>query len=519
MTLHFQEDMNNPEKFIITMELVPKAESAGRSIDAVLELADGALKDGRLSAVTITDNPGGNPSLSPDALGSEIMKNAMDVIIHFTCRDMNRAGMESRALQLMRMGMTNILALTGDYSGKGFGGQSAPVFDMDSANLLCMFSMLNDKAQKKGNPDFIFPGCAVSPFKWTEPETYTQYYKLCKKAATGAKFIITQLGYDARKLDELMRVKRHFNIEIPAIASIYLLTPRSARVMNSGKVPGAPVHSGLFEIVRKEWEADKRKGYFAAIERAAKLAAIVKGLGYRGIHIGGVHRNFITVKRILDRMAEIQSQWREFIREFDYPMDDYFYVFEKDPATGLSTDILARRDTVKPSGYHQAHFKMMHRMHEKFFRFDAPRADAYARLCGQIDNNPTATRMFEWMEAFFKKMLLSCQGCGDCGVQHAGFLCPESQCPKHTRNGPCGGSRNGRCEVYPEKYCLWYLAYTRLSGIGKTEELAVGCVPPRMWELNQTSSWINFHLKRDHQRPSAGLTGFCNTTRVNIQKK
>jgi len=88
--------MNNPEKFIITMELVPKAESECRSIDAVLELADGALKDGRLSAVTITDNPGGNPSLSPDALGSEIMKNNMDVIIHFTCRDMNWAGGKPR---------------------------------------------------------------------------------------------------------------------------------------------------------------------------------------------------------------------------------------------------------------------------------------------------------------------------------------------------------------------------------------------------------------------------------------
>jgi len=499
MTLHFQEDMNNPEKFIITMELVPKAESAGRSIDAVIELADGALKDGRLSAVTITDNPGGNPSLSPDALGSEIMKNNMDVIIHFTCRDMNRAGMESRALQLMRMGMTNILALTGDYSGKGFGGQSMPVFDLDSTNLLRMFSMLNGKAQKKGNTDFIFPGCAVSPFKWTEAETYTQYYKLCRKVAAGAKFVITQLGYDARKFEELIRVKDLFHLNVPVIASIYMLTPRSARVMNSGKVPGAPVHSRLFEIVRKEWETDKRKGYFAAIERTAKLAAIVKGLGYRGIHIGGVHRSFVTVKRILDRMAEIEGNWGEFIGEFDYPMDDQFYVFEKDPATGLSTDVLARRDTARPSGYHQAHFKMMHRMHEEFFRFNAPRAEAYARLCGQIDNSPTASRVFEWMEAFFKKMLLSCRGCGDCGIQHCGFLCPESQCPKHTRNGPCGGSRNGRCEVHPDKFCLWYLALIRLSTSNQTEDLRGPCVPPRLWELNDTPSWLNFHLRRDHQ--------------------
>ncbi len=518
MTNHFQDDLHNPEKFVITMELVPKAESSGRSIDTVLELADGARSDGRLSAVTITDNPGGNPSLSPDVLGSEIMKNNMNVIIHFTCRDMNRAGMESRALQLMRMGMTNILALTGDYSGKGFGGQSAPVFDLDSTNLLCMFSMLNEKVRKKGDVDFIFPGCAVSPFKWTEPESYAQYYKLFKKVSSGARFIITQLGYDVRKLEELIRIQHLFHLHIPAIASIYLLTPRSARVMNSGKVPGALVHSGLLDIIKKKWTTNKRKGYFAAIDRAARLAAIAKGLGYRGIHIGGVHRNFITVKRVLDRMAEIEDQWRDFIGEFDYPMDGNYYVFKKDPATGLSSDVISPRNTVKPNLYQQAHFGLMHGLHQAFFRFDAPGAEAYARLCRRIDKSRPATHALKLVEDAFKKMMLSCQGCGDCGIQHAGFLCPESKCPKHTRNGPCGGSRNGRCEVYPDQYCIWYLAYLRLSTTGKTDELAGDCIPPRMWELNQTSSWMNFHLKRDHQSASAVITQTCNTKPDTDQK-
>jgi methylenetetrahydrofolate reductase (NADPH) len=30
--------------------------------------------------------------------------------------------------------------------------------------------------------------------------------------------------------------------------------------------------------------------------------------------------------------------------------------------------------------------------------------------------------------------------------------------------------------------------------------LAKDFVPPRMWELNNTSSWINFHLGKDHQK-------------------
>lgn len=500
MTRTFKDDIHNPDKFVITMELVPKAESSGRSIDAVLELADGARNDGRLSAVTITDNPGGHPSLSPDVLGREILENNMDVIIHFTCRDMNRAGMESRALQLMRMGMTHILALTGDYSGKGFGGQSAPVFDLDSTNLLRLFSMLNTKSEQRGNTDLILPGCAVSPFKWTEPEVYAQYYKLARKVSAGARFIITQLGYDARKFEEVIRVHRLFRLEVPLVASIYMLTPRSARVMNSGKVPGARVHSGLLDIVKGEWAVDKRTGYFAAIERTAKLAAIVKGLGYRGIHIGGVHRNFITVKRILDRMAEIENQWRTFLGEFDYPLDDRYYIFDQTPPTEASSGLPSPRSPSGPNLYHQAHFRLMHGLHNAFFRSESPLAPFNVGLCKWIDTHRPAAFTFKFMEDVFKKMLLSCQGCGDCAIQHVGYLCPESNCPKHIRNGACGGSHNGRCEVYPDRHCVWYLAFLRLSLIGKTDELAAGCIPPRMWELNKTSSWINFHLRRDHQR-------------------
>jgi methylenetetrahydrofolate reductase (NADPH) len=30
-----------------------------------------------------------------------------------------------------------------------------------------------------------------------------------------------------------------------------------------------------------------------------------------------------------------------------------------------------------------------------------------------------------------------------------------------------------------------------------------------MWELNNTSSWLNFHLRRDHQSNGSEIAGFC----------
>ena len=68
----FQNDIVDPDHFVITLELVPGRESQGRSVDLVTGIARDAFADGRVSAVSITDNPGGNPSLSPDVLGYEI---------------------------------------------------------------------------------------------------------------------------------------------------------------------------------------------------------------------------------------------------------------------------------------------------------------------------------------------------------------------------------------------------------------------------------------------------------------
>ncbi|MCP4721603.1 MAG: methylenetetrahydrofolate reductase, partial [Desulfobacteraceae bacterium] len=225
----FSDEISNSKNFVVTLELVPGRESAGRNIDTLKGIARDAFGDGRISAVSITDNPGGNPSLSPDVLGYEIFKYGLDVIVHFTCRDLNRVGMESRALQLARMGMKNILALTGDYSGKGFGGQGKPVFDFDSVILTTLLKSLDQRLLASGDPDLFFTGCAVSPFKTTRAETLAQYGKLDKKLAAGASFVITQLGYDVEKFRELITQLHQKKMNPPVMGSVYLLSPRSAR--------------------------------------------------------------------------------------------------------------------------------------------------------------------------------------------------------------------------------------------------------------------------------------------------
>ncbi|MFH1241675.1 MAG: methylenetetrahydrofolate reductase C-terminal domain-containing protein [Pseudomonadota bacterium] len=493
----FRQDILNPNHFTITMELVPGEQSKGRSVDTVMAIAADALADGRVSAVTITDNPGGHPSLSPDVLGNKILRQGMDVIVHFACRDQNRVGLESRALQLGLLGIKNILALTGDFSGEGFAGQGAPVFDLDSVTLLTMLKMMDEGTLAREDREEFFTGCAVSPFKRTEPECVGQYLKLRKKVQAKVCFVITQVGYDARKFHELTCVQRDWNMEIPTLGSVYVLAPGAARVMADGRIPGVVVTKKLLGIVEREWE-DKKKGHAAAIERSARLAVILKGLGYRGVHFSGIHKSFGTLSRILDRMQEIEDGWEEFLPEFDFPQKNGFYLYQRDPDTGLcSSDFAPRRS--RAANWEKALFQFYRGMHHAFFRHSAPFASQYQVISSWLEKGRFGDSVVRILETIPKKVMLSCQQCGDCGIQHTGFLCPESHCPKHTRNGPCGGSKDGMCEVHTDRHCLWYRAYLRWASINRPDRVIEDFVPPRMWELNHTSSWLNFHLGRDHQ--------------------
>ena len=494
----FKDELLNPKNFVTTIELVPGRESKGRNTDTLKGIARDAFADGRVSAVSITDNPGGNPSLSPDVLGYEIFKCGLDVIVHFTCRDLNRVGMESRALQLARMGMKNILALTGDYSGKGFGGQGKPVFDFDSVILTAMIQQLNHRLYAAGDPDGFFSGCGVSPFKVTEAETRAQYNKLDKKLMAGASYVITQLGYDVDKFKELMTHLNQREEQTAVMGSVYLLTPGAAGAMNRNLVPGAHVGDELLKQIQREW-GDKKEGRKLAIDRAAKLGVILRGLGYRGVHIGGVHKSFDTVGAILDRMDELKGQWEDCLEEFKLERNPKgFYMYDPNPP--VAEEPRPTKERIKePLTEHLPH-RVLKAAHNLFFEKENIAAPLYEKASKALDEHNKAWLLKLLLEDPFKKTMLSCQSCGDCAIQHLAFLCPESGCPKHTRNGPCGGSREGFCEVNPDKHCVWVRAFNRLNRCGLAHTLAQDFVPPRMWELNKTSSWINFHLGRDHQK-------------------
>jgi ferredoxin len=76
-----------------------------------------------------------------------------------------------------------------------------------------------------------------------------------------------------------------------------------------------------------------------------------------------------------------------------------------------------------------------------------------------------------------------CAACGKCVLHEYGGICPVTRCAKHMMNGPCGGSREDRCEVRPDRQCAWQLIYQRLKDIGELDRLKL-VKAPKNWNLS-----------------------------------
>ena len=78
-----------------------------------------------------------------------------------------------------------------------------------------------------------------------------------------------------------------------------------------------------------------------------------------------------------------------------------------------------------------------------------------------------------------------------------GGICPVTRCAKRMLNGPCGGSREDRCEVDPQRQCAWQLIYQRLKAIGQLDRLKE-IKPPKNWRLSQDGGYRTI-IREDHR--------------------
>ena len=86
----------------------------------------------------------------------------------------------------------------------------------------------------------------------------------------------------------------------------------------------------------------------------------------------------------------------------------------------------------------------------------------------------------------------ACDACAQCYLNITGGICPIVDCSKSLVNGQCGGAKNGKCEVDPNKDCAWEKINQKLEKQGRKEEFLAQPVQLRDY------SKVNFKVINDY---------------------
>lgn len=471
-------------RFCYVVELVAsRLTREARLLDVAARLA--RLPD--IAAASITGYAGGAMGHDPLRVGTAARARGLTPNIHLTCVSQDRRALRKSLDDLHALGISNVFALTGDYpQGAGAAGAAPAVFDLDSVQLVRLISEMRSSGKA------FHISVAVSPFKYVESDCLWQYIKLAKKIEAGADLAITQVGWDARKFAELKRWLDERGLSIPLLGNVYVLGPKTAERMATGQPPGCWVSPELLEVVRRE-SAGKDGGLRARLERAARTVAVLHGLGYAGAYIGGTHEPE-HVAWIMRRANDLFAQGGELAEELSFGARGGFYVY---PTPGMERSLLP----LPPAEVGGVVPRALDTLARVFpVSRDTWMRRSLARLFRWIDRRPVLARGVERVELAIKKPVFGCEACGNCVLSWLQYVCPQT-CPKQMRNGPCGGTHLGRCEVVDQP-CIWVAVWERATVAERTESLKV-YVPPPDRSLQGTSSWINYFLDRD-SRPRSG---------------
>ncbi|MDZ7839068.1 MAG: methylenetetrahydrofolate reductase C-terminal domain-containing protein [Actinomycetota bacterium] len=102
--------------------------------------------------------------------------------------------------------------------------------------------------------------------------------------------------------------------------------------------------------------------------------------------------------------------------------------------------------------------------------------------------------MLFFLEEKLKELMFDCRSCGQCILSTTGFVCPM-RCPKELRNGPCGGSQDGQCEVDSGKRCVWNEIFEGTEALNRINML-YGFQVPTDKQLKDTSAVVNYADQR-----------------------
>ena len=269
-------------RFAVTAEIGPP-----RGADPGVISRKAELLRGWVDAANVTDNQGAHARMSSLAGSLLAMRAGVEPVMQLTCRDRNRIALQSDLIGAGALGIPNVLLLTGDHPKFGDHPDAAPVFDLDSVQLVWAARALRDESRLMsgralGTPPSWLIGAVENPFA---PPTGFRARRLGKKVAAGAEFVQTQFVFDVPLFERWLAQVRELGLDRRCAVLAGVGPLRSLRILEfvRTQVPGIHVPEELVRRLRGV-PADRvaAEGVRVCVETIRRLAELP---GVAGVHL------------------------------------------------------------------------------------------------------------------------------------------------------------------------------------------------------------------------------------------
>mgnify|MGYP006136297565 CR=1 FL=1 len=277
-------------EFAVSVEMLPSRGTGG--IKARLAFVEELAACGLADALDLTDGSRGIPLMPPGDFIHLIRSrlhwedgDLLELIPHFTTRDLNTMGLQSRLIGYWANHIHNVLLITGDPPKMSpTYPRSSAVFDLDSPALIrYVQNHLNAGVDFGGQPlgTHKDPRTRFTIGSGFEPEALDiegELAKLQRKLDAGVDYIMTQPAYRNEALSHL----ESFRQDVPVLVGVLVLAGlEHARRMAA--VPGVVVPDEVFARLGKYEKAEDQAE--AGAELAAEQVRWIKEEGWAGLYL------------------------------------------------------------------------------------------------------------------------------------------------------------------------------------------------------------------------------------------
>jgi methylenetetrahydrofolate reductase (NADPH) len=417
---------------IVECQTPPSAQPFESATAQMQAMARRAAEFPLLSGFAVTDRLRSERTHDPVQAASRILDVcSLPLMLHVSGKGSSEERVQELTARALSTGIRTLLFVTGDRSDLDQrDGHERHAYDrgyLDSVRMLELVS---------GHGRSLSAAAGVNPFKYNVCDQYLQYYKMLRKLAAGAEFMVTQLGWDMRKFQELQWYLQMRELHVPVLARLALLPTQEIRRIQEGYLPGVHFSRSFAALLQRESNVSHAQSLSAQLQRLALQVSGCSILGYSGVQIAGIP-DAQTLGMVCRRVQQAMEQytdyntwleaWQTFHGDLEFaPNAQPYYGFTRLLEEGLP-QFDPDQSRVEDDPFPKAGWR------------DRLHALAVERLC-RHPMHPTLQGLLERMLLPRDRSLTPRQ------LRGCAFL-PPSDCPKRLVYGACGGALpDGTCE-------------------------------------------------------------------------